>query len=140
MIANRKNLQIRLVRGRTKTLSVRVGTYTVTLPPASGGPANFTFLPTDISTWWFSFTMRQNFTYLAPVPSIVYNPIQNIADGTQGWLVWEILYSDTEPLITGNYVFDVSVTMSDLQPQFFAGGVASLSDNVTDPVAIPTHV
>jgi hypothetical protein len=140
MIANARNLQIKLVRGRTKTLSARVGTYTVTYPPASGGPANFTFNPTDITLWWFSFTMRTNYTYQQPQIALTKNPIQNMGDPTQGWLIWQVLAVDTEPLATGNYVFDVSVTLSDLQPQFFCGGISSLADNVTDPVTIPTTI
>jgi hypothetical protein len=139
MIANARNLLIKLVRGRTQTMIARIGTFSITSPPATGGPQIFNFFPSDISLWWFSFTMRANFTRLAPV-SLTYNPIQNKADPLLGQLMWDILDSDTELLLTGNYVFDVSVTLSDLEPRFFAGGIASLSDNVTDPVVLPVTV
>ena len=129
MIVDAANLTIRLVRGRTKVLTARIGTF-----------ASSTFLPTDISLWWFSFTMRTNFTQQMPTVALTYNPIQNLADPTQGQLMWEILYTDTDPLLAGNYVFDVSVTLSDLQPRFFCGGIAGLSDNVTDPVQLPVLV
>jgi hypothetical protein len=84
--------------------------------------------------------MRTNFTNRQPRIAYTRNPIQNLGDPLQGQLLWQILYSDTEPLQTGNYVFDMVVTLSDLQPRFFCGGVVSLMDNVTDPVVIPVTI
>ncbi len=140
MIANRANLQLKLVRGRAKTIAARIGTWQESCPPASGGRITRTFLPTDITLWWFSFTMRTNFSYQQPTIALTRNPILNIGDPTQGVLMWTIIDTDTEDLITGNYVFDVAVTLEDRQPRFFAGGIASLFDNVTDDVVVPTSI
>lgn len=120
-----RNLQIKIVRGRTQTMALRIGTW-------MGG-----FNPIDITNWWFSFTMRTNYTYKQSLISIQYNPIVNMADPTQGQLVWNILGTDTEPLATGNYVFDMTVTMADRLPRFFCGGHIPLFDNVTDTVTLP---
>lgn len=95
------------------------------------------FSPIDITNWWFSFTMRTNFTYMQPKIAIQYNPIQNLADPTQGQLMWNILGTDTEPLLIGNYVFDMTVTMVDRLPRFFCGGHIPLFDNVTDVPVLP---
>ena len=140
MIANARNLLIKLVRGRVTTLTARIGTYQITAPPLSGGPYQFNFLPTDITLWWFAFTMRTNFASQQPLIAVTKNPIINRGDTTQGQLIWDILDEDTEHLQMGNYVFDISVTLSDLEPRFFAGGIASLADNVTDPPVTPATV
>lgn len=118
-----RNLQIKLVRGRTQTMTLRIGSW------ASG-----VFSPTDISTWVFAFTMRSNYTLKQPNIAVQYNPIGNLADPTQGQLMWNILGTDTEPLLTGNYVFDMAVILSDNLPRFFCGGHIPLFDNVTDTV------
>lgn len=122
-----RNLQIKLVRGRTQTMTLRIGQW------VSDG----SFSPTDITNWWFSFTMRSNYTYKQPTIAVQYNPIVNMADPTQGQLVWNILGTDTEPLLIGNYVFDMTVTQADELPRFFCGGHIPLFDNVTDIVTLP---
>jgi hypothetical protein len=81
--------------------------------------------------------MRSNFTYKQPQIAISKNPIVNTADPTQGQLLWNILDVDTESLLTGNYVWDMTITLSDKLPRFFCGGTAALADNVTDLVSLP---
>jgi hypothetical protein len=78
--------------------------------------------------------MRSNFTLKQPTIAITYNPIVNLADPTQGQLMWNILGNDIEPLEIGNYVFDMAVVGSDGLSRFFCGGTAPLYDNVTDIV------
>jgi len=136
-----RNLQIKLFRGRTQTIATRIGYWSPNTTPPAGSPSA-TFVPGDITNWWFAFTMRTNFTKQQPVIAVQYNPIQNLADPSQGQLMFEILGSDTEPLQTGNYVFDMAVDY-DGQPRFFCGGTVSLSDNVTDttpPSPTPANV
>jgi hypothetical protein len=124
-----RNLQIKVVRGRTQPMVMRILRCAPTCAPA------------DITGWYFSFTMRSNYTLKQSLISIAYNPIVNLADPTQGQLYWNILGTDTEPLAVGNYVFDMAVTTpyGDGLPRFFCGGTVPLFDNVTDVVNIPAR-
>jgi hypothetical protein len=111
--------------------------------PAGSNPDGtpiWSWTPTDISAWSFIFTMRSNYTYKQPAIAIQYNPVRNLADPTQGQLMWDIADVDTQPLQTGNYVFDMVVILSDSKPRFFCGGVIPLFDNVTDSVTLSAVV
>jgi hypothetical protein len=50
--------------------------------------------------------------------------------------MWDIADVDTQPLQTGNYVFDMVVILPDSKPRFFCGGTIPLFDNVTDSVML----
>jgi hypothetical protein len=136
MRVDSRNLQIKLVRGRTQTMVLRIGSWSAN-PPPPGGRTSWNFVPINITGWWFSFTMRSNYTYKQPAIAVSYNPIANAADPTQGQLMWNILGKDTEPLPVDTYVFDMTVTQNDKLPRFFCGGIVPLFDNVTDIVNIP---
>ena|ERR1700757_2341276 len=133
-----RNLQIKLWRGRTQTIALRVGTW-VANTPLPGGQQTFAFQPGNIVNWWWAFTMRTNYTLKQPQIALTYNPITNILDSRQGQMGFNIVYSDLEPLVPGNYVFDIAVSIGGGQPRFFCGGSAILYDNVTDaPVTTAT--
>lgn len=131
MKVDSRTLQIKLTRGRTQTMVARVG-YLNPNAPQPAGSVTWTWTPIDITNWVFTFTMRQNFTLKCPTIALTYKPIINTADATQGQLVWNILASDTESLLVGNYVFDIAVVLIDGEPRFFCGGTVALADNVSE--------
>jgi hypothetical protein len=126
-----RNLQIKLFRGRSQLIATRIGSFAPNVPPPAGRQS-FAFAPGDITNWWFVFTIRSNYILQQPNIALTYDPISNLADPSQGQLLFNILDTDTEMLDPGNYVFDIMVTLWDWQPRFFCGGTVSVSDSVTE--------
>ena len=124
-------LQIRLTRGRTQPIALRVGSLIPDAPTPTGSPS-LSWSPIDITGWAFAFTLRTNFTLKQPTVAVTYNPVVNQADPTQGQLLFNILAADLKPLTPGNYVFDIALTLPGQDPSFFCSGTAPLYDNVTD--------
>jgi hypothetical protein len=125
MRTNPRNLLMKVVRGRAETFVFNF--------------RNSAGLGYDITTWWFSMSVRKNYSYSGAPVSFTMNPIVNDGDPTAGILMWTIWATTTDLLIPGSYVFDMSVVNNpiDKQPRFLCGGTFTLEDNVTSSVATP---